>query len=184
MPRAASRRLGRSRRWHYVWSLPFPSRAPRGSVPQKKIFDLEFAFVGREGSVANAAGDPTINGLRPSFGFDDLIKCIAMWAIEMNRRVFGHDTPSPTYSSKVHYSRPQTPGHRQAGVVPEHCFPPPLADQRRGPPHGGELRQAAGATPPIASIAVNYDRLVLLEGARRVILPPGSGWPKAQRSRI
>jgi hypothetical protein len=47
-------------------------------VPQKKIFDLEFAFVGREGSVADTARDPTINGLWASFGFDDLIKCVTM----------------------------------------------------------------------------------------------------------
>lgn len=64
-------------------------------MPQRKIFDLEFAFAGREGSVASTAGDSTINDLRPSFGFDDPIKCIAMWAIEMKRRIFGHGTPDP-----------------------------------------------------------------------------------------
>ena len=66
--------------------------------------------------MASTAGDPTISDLRPSFGFDDLIKCIAMWAIEMKRRVFGHGTPDP-FSPKVHYSKPQTPGHRRAGII-------------------------------------------------------------------
>ena len=85
-------------------------------LPQTKIFEPEFAFAGRDGSVAITTGDPTVNGLRPSFGSNDLIKCVATRAIEMNCRVLGHDTHS-NLSPKVHYSRPQMPGHSQAAAI-------------------------------------------------------------------
>ena len=91
-----------------------PIRASRW--PQKKIFEPEFTFAGRDGSVATTTGDPTVNGLRPSFRSDDLIECVATRAIEINYRVLGQDTRS-NLSPKVHYSRPQMPGHSQAAAI-------------------------------------------------------------------
>ena len=42
--------------------------------------------------MASMASDPAINGHRPRFGFDDVIKSVAARAIEMNGPVFAHDT--------------------------------------------------------------------------------------------
>jgi hypothetical protein len=70
--------------------------------PQKKILQDEFPTAGRKRSTANATRDITVNGFRSGFGFDHLIKRVAMWAL----RSFGHDTPPrPTKSMRSIFQR-------------------------------------------------------------------------------
>jgi hypothetical protein len=65
--------------------------------PQKKILQDEFPITRRKRSTANATRDITVNGLRSGFGFDHLIKRVAMWALKMECRGFDHDMPpAPT----------------------------------------------------------------------------------------
>jgi hypothetical protein len=65
--------------------------------PQKKIFEPEFAFAGGDRRVASMARDPAINGRRPRFRFNDVIKGVAARAIEVNGLIFGHDIRAPTH---------------------------------------------------------------------------------------
>jgi hypothetical protein len=56
--------------------------------------------------VTSTAGDPTINGNRSRFRFNDVTKGVAARAIEMNGPVFGHDIRAPTHWPEGHHSRP------------------------------------------------------------------------------
>ena len=68
--------------------------------PQKEIFADEHAVLARQWPAAFAAAYLTICGFRPSFGFDNVIKRVAMRAVEMNCRGFGrHTQPPPLINS-------------------------------------------------------------------------------------
>jgi hypothetical protein len=81
-------------------------------LPQNKIFEPELTFAGRDRRVTSTAGDPTINGHRSCFRFNDVIKGAAARAIEMNGPVFGHDIRAPTHWPRV------TIADRAAPVAP------------------------------------------------------------------
>ena len=67
-------------------------------IPQKKIFQDELPIAGGKRSAANSARYITVNGLRSGFGFDDLMKRVAMRALEMDCRGSDHDmSPCPEY---------------------------------------------------------------------------------------
>ena len=55
--------------------------------PQQKVFQDELPFAGNEWSTANTACYFESDGLRPRFGFDDLVKRVAAWAAEKRRCV-------------------------------------------------------------------------------------------------
>jgi hypothetical protein len=59
--------------------------------PQKEILQDELAIAGGKRSAANSARYITVNGLWSGFGFDDLIKRVAMGALEMDCRGSDHD---------------------------------------------------------------------------------------------
>jgi hypothetical protein len=42
-------------------------------LPQKKIFEDEFSFMGRQWATASTASDPAVNGMRPCFDFNEVI---------------------------------------------------------------------------------------------------------------
>ena len=77
------------------------SEKPRPSIraqwlPQKKIFDDGVPVAGRKGSSAISRGHPTISDrFRPSLDFDDLVKRVAMRAVEMQRRGLSRHTQPP-----------------------------------------------------------------------------------------
>ena len=67
-------------------SGPSSSGAFNGNrFPQQEVFQDELPFAGNERSAANTACDFESDGLRPRFGFDDLVKRVAAWA-ELSRR--------------------------------------------------------------------------------------------------
>jgi hypothetical protein len=78
---------------------PSPPHLLAGRFPQKKIFQNELPIAGRKRFAANPARYFTVNArLRSGFGFDDLIKRVAMWALKMDCRGSDHDmSPARTY---------------------------------------------------------------------------------------
>ena len=50
--------------------------------PQQKIFQDKFALASRKRPTANSACDFAVSALRSGFGSDDLIKRLAVWALE------------------------------------------------------------------------------------------------------
>jgi hypothetical protein len=76
--------------------------------PQKKIFQDELPIAGRKRSTANPARYFTVNGFRSGFGFDDLIKRVAMGALEMDCRGSDHDmSPCPDVSDAIYFPAPE-----------------------------------------------------------------------------
>jgi hypothetical protein len=71
--------------------------------PQKKILQDEFPIARRKRSTANATRDITVNGFRSGFGFDHLIKGVAMWAVKMECRGFDHDMPLPRRIDAIYF---------------------------------------------------------------------------------
>jgi hypothetical protein len=63
--------------------------------PQKEILQDELPIAGGKRSAANSARYITVNGLWSGFGFDDLIKRVAMRALEMDCRCSDHDMFRP-----------------------------------------------------------------------------------------
>ena len=59
----------------------------RNRFPQQEVFQNELPFAGSEWSIANTACYFESDGLRPRFGFDDLVKRVAAWAAEKRRCV-------------------------------------------------------------------------------------------------
>jgi hypothetical protein len=72
-----------------------PPHLSAARFPQKKILQDGFPIAGRKRPTAIATRDITVNGLRSGFGFDHLIKRVAMWAF----KGFDHNMPpAPTKS--------------------------------------------------------------------------------------
>ena len=57
----------------------------RSRLAQEEVFHDELPFAGDERTTANRASYFESDGLRPRFGFDDLVKRVAAWA-ELSRR--------------------------------------------------------------------------------------------------
>jgi hypothetical protein len=70
---------------------PLPPHLLATRFPQKEILQDELAIAGGKRSAANSARYITVNGLWSGFGFDDLIKRVAMGALEMDCRGSDHD---------------------------------------------------------------------------------------------
>ena len=82
-------------------SRPGPFRTAltrtRNRFPQQEVFDDQLPFAGNERSAANTACDFESDGLRPRFGFDDLVKGVAAWAAKKRSRVgTGHNDATAT----------------------------------------------------------------------------------------
>ena len=77
--------------------------------PQKKIFQDELPIAGRKRSTANPARYFTVNArLRSGFGFDDLIKRVAMGALEMDCRGSDHDMSAcPDVCDAIYFPAPE-----------------------------------------------------------------------------
>jgi hypothetical protein len=76
--------------------------------PQKEILQDELPIAGGKRSAANSARYITVNGLWSGFGFDDLIKRVAMWALEMDCRGSDHDmSPCPDVSDAIYFPAPE-----------------------------------------------------------------------------
>jgi hypothetical protein len=99
--------------------------------PQKKIFQDELPIAGRKRSTANPARYFTVNGFRSGFGFDDLIKRVAMGALEMDCRGSDHDmSPCPDVSDAIYFPAPEATnpivhrgGKRHLGIGQTVGFP-------------------------------------------------------------
>ena len=69
-----------------IRSAGLPIYPPAARLPQKEIFQDELPVACRKRLTANTACYFTVDGFRPSFDFDDLIKRVTVWALEIDRR--------------------------------------------------------------------------------------------------
>ena len=98
---------------------PLPPHLLAIRFPQKKLFQDEFPIAGRKQSTANPARYLTVNArLRSGFGFDDLIKRVAMGALEIDCRGSDHDmSPCPDVSDAIYFPAPEPTN----GAPPAQC---------------------------------------------------------------
>ena len=109
--------------------------------PQEEIFQDEFPVTGSKRSTTNPTRYFTsIDGLRSGFDFDDLIKCVAVWAAEMNRHSIRTSAlPVPAHTrgaARLSPERPRRSSRQAAACATFKSWP----DTLRCQPHSATSR--------------------------------------------